>query len=727
LNSLGASEGETPQPILPVASLFRLGTDIAVVLAEGAPELLRSIELRDDSGLGDPGLGDPGPGDPGAPFRPSSQLPLGDFAALLLFRAAPHAALSQRSGSGAWSSLGAAQSLAHLAERLLGTPRLLALIASKAAGSLRAAGDAGFLRDFFALSRPLAQAAPEGMRPMVGLGLGRQLWRADQGGWLLTPHSLARVPEPDSGLILMPPNAADALLLRADAAPLLLPSGMPAPPTLVELARQGGGAPPGLMRQAYMALRRYTQEPWCLDAVRDAQVLAMAPPRAAAEPANAVAGAIDRALSDQGGGVFLVGWLHDPLKLIRGLTLRGPFGAVPVPAAAMFPASRPDVVKRFEQAPFGNPDPRPGFAVHIPDAGPGPVAQWRVEVALGSGDAIELVAGPALLPAAQAREAVLRSVNPLDVGPDMLDLCLSPPAARLHRAASAEPVWLDVVQIGDRPKAPLVSVVIPLYRNLRFVRHQVAAFARDPMLRASEIIMVLDSPEQRGEAEHLLRGVCGLMDLPVTLALHGRNAGYATACNTGAALANAPVLLQLNSDVIPDVPGWLKPLLARLDSDPSIGCVGPKLMFDDGSLQHAGLYFARGPLDDWYNCHYFKGFPRHYPEANRPRPTPGVTGAAMLMRRSAWDAVGGFHADYIVGDYEDSDLCLRLRQAGFGIFYEPAAELYHFERQSIAQHGGYAGTVAAAYNRRLHHRRWASTIETLMEAFPRVGETHAAA
>lgn len=681
------------------------------MLVEGAAEFLRGLEFK---------------GQEGAPFRAASQLALNDQIALLLVRA-PAAGLTQRSGDGAWKALGAAQPLARLAERLAGTPRLLALIASKAAGPLRAAGDAGFLRDFFALARLLAHAAPEGMRPMVSLSLGRQLWRVDQGGWLLSPAALARVPEPDAGLSPLPHGAAGALLLRADSFPLLLPSGLPPPPSLVELARSGSGAQPGLIRQAFNALRRHTQEPWCLDAIRDSQVLAMAPPRAAAEPANAVAAAIDRAISDQGGGVFLVGWMHDPLKLIRGLSLRGPFGVIPVPMSTLFPASRPDVVKRFEQAPFGNPDPRPGFAVHIPDAGPGPVAQWRVEVSLGSGDAIELIAGPALLPAAQAREAVLRSVNPLDVGPEMLDLCLSPAAARLHRAASAEPVGLDVVQIGTRPKDPSVSVVIPLYRNLRFVRHQVAAFARDPMLRASEIIMVLDSPEQRGEAEHLLRGVCGLTSLPVTLAVHGRNAGYATACNTGASLATAPMLLQLNSDVIPDRVGWLTHLLTRLESDPSIGCVGPKLMFDDGSLQHAGLYFARGPLDDWYNCHYFKGFPRFYPEANKPRFTPGVTGAAMLMRRSAWDAVGGFHADYIVGDYEDSDLCLRLRQAGYGIFYEPAAELFHFERQSIAQHGGYAGTVAAAYNRRLHHRRWAGTIETLMEAFPRLGETHAAA
>lgn len=322
---------------------------------------------------------------------------------------------------------------------------------------------------------------------------------------------------------------------------------------------------------------------------------------------------------------------------------------------------------------------------------------------------------------------MLRSVNPLDVGPELLDRCLTPAAERLHRVASAEPLEIEVLRIGAPVAKPKVSLVIPLYRNLRFLRHQISAFARDPMLREAEVIYVLDSPEQRTEAEHLLRGICGLTGLPVTLVLHGRNAGYATACNSGAAAATAPTLLMLNSDVVPDVPGWLAPMQARLAADERLGCVGPKLLFDDGSLQHAGLYFARGPGDDWYNCHYFKGFPRHYPAADQARDVPGVTGAAMLMRRSAWDEVGGFSAGYIVGDYEDSDLCLRLRQAGYGILYEPAAELFHFERQSIAQHGGYAGTVAAAYNRRLHHRKWASTIASLMEEFPRMGETHAAA
>jgi GT2 family glycosyltransferase len=267
-----------------------------------------------------------------------------------------------------------------------------------------------------------------------------------------------------------------------------------------------------------------------------------------------------------------------------------------------------------------------------------------------------------------------------------------------------------------------VALVVPLYRNLRFLRHQYAAFARDLSVRgAAELVYVLDSPEQREDVEHALRGLHAVCGMPVTLVVQAANHGYASACNAGAAAASAPVLALVNSDVVPAARDWLGPLLRELDRLSAGGrpaAVGPKLLFDDGSLQHAGLFFEAGPGGEWYNNHYWKGFPRFHPPAQAVRPVPGVTGALLCLRRHVFEALGGVCTDYVVGDYEDSDLCLRLRAAGGEISYVPDAELYHFERQSIREHGGYTRTAACAYNRNLHHARWAPAIEALMARLP---------
>jgi O-antigen biosynthesis protein len=176
----------------------------------------------------------------------------------------------------------------------------------------------------------------------------------------------------------------------------------------------------------------------------------------------------------------------------------------------------------------------------------------------------------------------------------------------------------------------------------------------------------------------------------------------------------------VNSDVVPTGRGWLEPLLRTLDRLSAGGrpaAVGPKLLFEDGSLQHAGLFFEQGPGGEWFNSHYWKGYPRFHPPAQVGRAVPGVTGALLCLRRQVFETLGGLSTDYIVGDYEDSDLCLRLRAAGGEIAYVPEAELYHFERQSIRDHGGYTRTSACNYNRFLHHARWAPTIEALMRRF----------
>jgi GT2 family glycosyltransferase len=190
------------------------------------------------------------------------------------------------------------------------------------------------------------------------------------------------------------------------------------------------------------------------------------------------------------------------------------------------------------------------------------------------------------------------------------------------------------------------------------------------------------------------------------------NFGYAAANNEGVRHARGGTLLLLNSDVVPLAPGWLSAMRAALHRRQRrpVGAVGPKLLFDDGSLQHAGLTFERDFEGRWYNTHFFKGYPRHWPAAQVPRSVPAITGAALLVERDVYESVGGFTQDYIIGDYEDSDLCLKIRACGYDIRYEPAAELYHFERRSIQLHAGYMRTAACAYNRRLHSERWSAAM-----------------
>lgn len=85
----------------------------------------------------------------------------------------------------------------------------------------------------------------------------------------------------------------------------------------------------------------------------------------------------------------------------------------------------------------------------------------------------------------------------------------------------------------------------------------------------------------------------------------------------------------------------------------------------------------------------------------------------MMIHRDAFDAVDGFTEDYVIGDYEDSDLCLKIRKADFDIKYVPDVSLYHFERKSISTHADYMRGVAAEYNAWLHASRWADALEDL--------------
>ena len=208
--------------------------------------------------------------------------------------------------------------------------------------------------------------------------------------------------------------------------------------------------------------------------------------------------------------------------------------------------------------------------------------------------------------------------------------------------------------------------------------------------------------------------LCDLYRFPLRLAVLNRSCGFAIANNLGASVARGRALLLCNSDVLPAGPGWLSRLLAFHDARAGIGAVGPKLLFENGSLQHAGMEFRRTPEGLWANRHRWKGLPRDWAPANVAEEVQALTGACLLVERDLYQGIGGLRGRFLMGDFEDSDLCLRLREIGRSIWYCPEVELYHLEGQSYPSP---LRAAASRYNAWLHTQENHALIRQTVKRF----------
>lgn len=613
-----------------------------------------------------------------------------------------------------------------------GADRVVGFLLNFCGGRFSIDQDAGFAKLCWGvLGRSSARAA----QARLALSGRHKLYAAPEFGdvgrilsiLLVEPDRIQRLPVMpkrivsgnDSAMWLAAPagdEPAFAVVLGAEGQGTLSLTSPERVPNLIDVLGGKGGLAAEVRSYAVAALRGFDDDAQAQAGLRELHLMRPLPKAALRAPALPVSGEVEVAVSHGAGGVFLAGWLKDPYGLVDGMEIVTPFGARLPFDAPLHRFARPEPAAETQRAGIGG-SLRSGFVGFMPgEPGPVPLYQCRVDLVLTSGARLSLVGPVQPAEPALAKAAVLGSVPPGELSPEMLDECIAPPTAALHALHMAGRPAPKVHRFGAPPSDPAVSIIVPLYRNLSFLRFQAAAFAADAAAACAELIFVLDSPEQEPEVRHLLKGLHLLYGLPMCLAVQEANFGYSPANNTGAALATAGTLLFLNSDVVPDRPGWLPALLAALREWPEAGAVGPKLLFEDDSIQHAGLLFGMGPQGWWINQHYHKGYPRDYAPANLARPVPGITGACLLVRRDAFDAVGGFTEDYVVGDYEDSDFCLKLRAAGHDIRYVPSVELYHLERRSIQQHAGYTQSAACEYNCWLHHRRWDNYIALLMAA-----------
>ncbi len=217
--------------------------------------------------------------------------------------------------------------------------------------------------------------------------------------------------------------------------------------------------------------------------------------------------------------------------------------------------------------------------------------------------------------------------------------------------------------------APQCAVVIPTFNGAHLLSACLEALLAHPPERCEWRIVVVDDASGDDTVARFRD-----LDERVAVVARERNGGFATACNDGArAAGEVDHLVFLNNDTVP-IPGWLDALLEDAEAHPEAAAIGSKLLFPDGTIQHAGIAIG----EDRWPHHIYAGLPGEHPAANRAGPVVAATAACLLVRRAAFEEMGGFDTAFHNG-YEDVDLCLRLRERGHEIRYCPGSVLYHLE------------------------------------------------
>jgi GT2 family glycosyltransferase len=406
-------------------------------------------------------------------------------------------------------------------------------------------------------------------------------------------------------------------------------------------------------------------------------------PRIRAWPVEADASRAERAAAAAGeGGLVLLlpaGTLLDPAALAWFA-----HAASLAPGAAGFLVDEDEVVEPFR-----------GVASHCAPVLRRVLDEWSLAFA-DPGGALVCAARPALdaawaaLGTGESRWALwaaLRRQGPVGHIPRRLASVLraeqpepvasaGPPSAL--RRLLRRPWLLDEPAQWEAPPSR-ITVIVPTRDGGALLREALASLAAKAADPAVLEVLVIDNGSTVPETLAILAageaaGRFRLLRLPEPF-------NWSRLNNLAVREARGDLLLFLNDDTRMLTAGWDR-ILRRLLAEPEVGAVGARLLYEDRTIQHAGVLCgleglvghegvgepgeAPGPLGRWQTL----------------RAAGAVTGAFLACRRAAFEAAGGFDEQALPVSFNDVDFCLKLRAAGLAVLYEPRIALMHYESKS---------------------------------------------
>jgi GT2 family glycosyltransferase/glycosyltransferase involved in cell wall biosynthesis len=256
------------------------------------------------------------------------------------------------------------------------------------------------------------------------------------------------------------------------------------------------------------------------------------------------------------------------------------------------------------------------------------------------------------------------------------------------------------------PKLPLVSLIIPTRNGLDLLRQCIDSIQQKTAYRPFEIIVVDNGSDDPATLDYLQ-----LIAVEANVQILRIDApfNYSALNNAAVKVAKGELVGLVNNDIEVISSDWLGELVSHA-MRPGVGAVGARLWFPDNTLQHGGVVLG---IHSWA-AHAHNHFPRgslgYKGRMALVQNFSAVTGACLLVRKSAFEAVGGLNEDALKISCNDVDFCLKLQKIGLRNVWTPFADLYHHEsatrgfEDTPAKKARFAGELAYM------QRHWAAEL-----------------
>ena len=227
--------------------------------------------------------------------------------------------------------------------------------------------------------------------------------------------------------------------------------------------------------------------------------------------------------------------------------------------------------------------------------------------------------------------------------------------------------------------APLVSLLVPTRDGIEILKPCVEAMLERTDYPNLELL-ILDNQSSCGDTLAYMAEVQA-RDSRVRVLRWDYPFNYSAINNFGVAQARGEIIGLINNDIEPINADWLCEMVSQVCRE-EIGCVGAKLYYPNDTLQHGGVILGVGGVAGHAHKYFNRNSPGYFSRLHLAHNLSAVTGACLLVRKAVFEEVNGLNEEHLTVAFNDVDLCLKVREAGYRNLWTPYAELYHHESAS---------------------------------------------